>query len=100
VASTMRQRAVSHTQRHGALTAILRSTCFHLVCLCKGGTPPLQLAGTTGLTNWRQVTMCLCDKAKRLTGAHGHAAGYRTTSTMRQRAEANGLGMAVLRLAN
>jgi len=46
------------------------------------------------------VTMCLCDKAKRLTGAHGHAAGYRAASTMRQRAEANGLGMAVLRLAN
>jgi len=27
--------------------------------------------------------MCLCDKAKRLTGAHGHAAGYRAASTMR-----------------
>ena len=37
--------------------------------------------------------MCLCDKAKRLTGAHGHAAGYRAASTMRQRAEANDLGM-------
>ena len=25
----MRQRAETHTQRYGALTAILRSTCFH-----------------------------------------------------------------------
>lgn len=73
-----------HTQRHSALTAMLRST-DDVVCLCKGGTPPLRLAGPGGPTNWRQVTMSCCDKAKRLTGAHGHAAGQRATNTMRQR---------------
>lgn len=47
-----------------------------VVHFCKGCTQPLQLTGATGSTNCRKVTMCLCDKAQRLTGAHGHAAGH------------------------